>query len=92
MVSRTQQGSGSFTWFLLVVLSLVLVARVQPFPGYGPSGRRYQAQQQALADTTPTDDYLDDHLDYSQLYDYNPLLRMREPEFYHYDEVRLTRV
>ncbi|XP_069156256.1 uncharacterized protein [Procambarus clarkii] len=100
MVSRVQQGSGSFTWFLVVAVSLVLVARVQPYPGYGErlrSARRYHAQQQqqqqqqALADTTSHDDYLDDpddadDLDYSQLYEYNTLLPKREPEFYSFDQ------
>lgn len=46
-------SSGSMTWCLVVALSLLLVARVQPYPGYGErlrSALRYQAQVQALGD------------------------------------------
>ncbi|XP_071532620.1 uncharacterized protein [Panulirus ornatus] len=89
MVSRVQQSSGSFTWFLVVLVSLVLVVRVQPYPGYGErirSGGSYEPQKQASGDITPTDDYLDDHLDYSHLYDYDPYPHRRKPEFNHFDK------
>ncbi|KAG7158798.1 uncharacterized protein LOC121878478 [Homarus americanus] len=105
MVSRTQQqqqqqggGGGnngwSLRWFVVVVVSLVLVARVQPYPGYGErlrSVRRYQAQQRALHDDThtPYNDYLqgdEGELDYSQFYDYDSVLPRRDPDGYHFDQ------
>ncbi|XP_050718986.1 uncharacterized protein LOC126999898 isoform X2 [Eriocheir sinensis] len=99
MVSRGQQGSGSLTWLLVVAVSLVLVARVQPYPGYVerlPSLRRYPQQtqqQQGPGEGEPfpgaNDDYVeddDDELGYSKKYAYDTLLARREPDIFPYDQ------
>nr|XP_053649251.1 uncharacterized protein LOC128700217 [Cherax quadricarinatus]XP_053649252.1 uncharacterized protein LOC128700217 [Cherax quadricarinatus]AFV93996.1 membrane-anchored androgenic gland specific factor [Cherax quadricarinatus] len=88
---QQQLGSSScsLTWFLVVLVSLVLVVQVQTYPGYGDrlrNGRRYQGQQLPLSGTTPADDYLDDDLDYSSLYDHDPFSPKREPELYTFDQ------
>ena len=100
MVSRGQQGSGSLTWLLVGAVSLVLVGRVQPYPGYVerlPSLRRYPQtqQQQGPGEGEPfvgtNDDYVEDDEDdlgYSKKYAYDTLMAGREPDMFPYDQVR----
>ncbi|XP_045132777.1 uncharacterized protein LOC123517025 isoform X1 [Portunus trituberculatus] len=102
MVSRGQQGSGSLTWLLVGAVSLVLVARVQPYPGYVerlPSLRRYPQtqQQQGPAESEPfagtNDDYVeddDDELGYSKKYAYDTLMAGREPDIFPYDQAEAS--
>ncbi|XP_063867355.1 uncharacterized protein LOC135104181 isoform X1 [Scylla paramamosain] len=102
MVSRGQQGSGSLTWLLVGAVSLVLVARVQPYPGYVerlPSVRRYPQtqQQQGPGESEPfagtNNDYVeddDDELGYSKKYAYDTLMAGREPDIFPYDQAEAS--
>ncbi|XP_068217250.1 uncharacterized protein [Palaemon carinicauda] len=85
MVFRGRQGSGSLTWFLLVVVSLVVVVGVHPspYPAYEDHLPYQISQEDAPDDGSPISYNPDPHLSFPQELEFRSSNPDRFPQIFY---------